>query len=251
MDLGFVLIIAFVAATIATTTGFGSATILTPFVAMVIDMRAAIVLVAFFHFANNLSKFILMRKSINIRLVLVYGLPSVISALVGAWIFGSVDVSLIIMFFSIFLVTFSLYSLFRPKLRIPEKDSILAIGGLISGLTSGLIGVGGAIRSMFLISTFLKKEAYVATAAAIAIVVDVSRISMYVYRGGLYQSHTLWIIPLVVVAFLGVFTGRRLLGRLNEETVKKAVLVALLLVGIKMFVTATLPQHTAPQHIYD
>jgi len=190
MEIGFVLIIAFVAATIATTTGFGSATILTPFVAMVIDIKAAIVLVAFFHFANNLTKFTLMRKSINLRLVLVYGLPSVISALVGAWIFGSVDVNLITSFFSIFLVMFSLYSLFRPKLRISEKDSVLAIGGLISGLTSGLIGVGGAIRSMFLISTFLKKEAYIATAAAIAIMVDVSRISMYVYRGTLYQSHT-------------------------------------------------------------
>ena len=92
MDLGFVLIVAFVAAMIATITGFGSATILTPFVAMVIDIKAAIVLVAFFHFANNLSKFTLMRKSINSRLVLVYGIPSVISALVGAWIFGSMEV---------------------------------------------------------------------------------------------------------------------------------------------------------------
>ncbi|MCD6297916.1 MAG: sulfite exporter TauE/SafE family protein [Deltaproteobacteria bacterium] len=236
MDFGFVLIIAFTAAMIATTTGFGSATILTPFVAMVIDIKAAIVLVAFFHFANNLSKFTLLRKSINLRLVFVYGLPSVISALVGAWIFGSVDVGLITIFFSMFLITFSLYSLFRPKLRIPEKDSILAIGGLISGLTSGLIGVGGAIRSMFLISTFLKKEAYVATAAAIGIMVDVSRISMYLYRGALYESHTLWIIPLVVVAFLGVFTGRRFLRRLNEATIRKAVLLALLFVGIKMFI---------------
>lgn len=236
MDLLFVLIIAFVAAMIATNTGFGSATILTPFVAMIIDMKAAIVLVAFFHFANNLSKFALMRKSINLRLVLVYGLPSVVSALVGAWIFGSVDVRLVAIVFSIFLVTFSLYSFFRPRFRLPERDSILVIGGLLSGLTSGLIGVGGAIRSMFLISTFLKKEAYVATAAAIAIMVDLSRISMYLYQGALCRSHTSWIIPLVVVAFLGVFTGRRLLRRLREETVRKGVLAALLLVGIKMFV---------------
>ncbi|MEA1935864.1 MAG: sulfite exporter TauE/SafE family protein [Thermodesulfobacteriota bacterium] len=235
MDLGFILIIAFAAAMISTITGFGSATILTPFVAMVIDIKAAIVLVAFFHFANNLSKFTLMRKSINLRLFLVYGVPSVISALVGAWIFGSVDVSVIAILFSIFLVTFSIYSFFRPNLRIPEKDSVLAIGGLISGLTSGLIGVGGAIRSMFLISTFLKKEAYVATAAAIAIMVDVSRISMYVYRGAFQVSHAMWIIPLVIVAFMGVFTGRRFLHRLNEEVVRKAVLVALLLVGGMMF----------------
>jgi uncharacterized membrane protein YfcA len=159
MDFIFIIIIAFVAAMIATLTGFGSATILTPFVAMVIDIKAAIVLVAFFHFANNVSKFVLMRKSINLRLVLVYGIPSVISALIGAWIFASIDVGLITIFFSIFLISFSIYSLFRPKFHIPEKDIILTIGGLISGLTSGLIGVGGAIRSMFLISTFLKKEA--------------------------------------------------------------------------------------------
>jgi hypothetical protein len=167
MDLALVLAIGFNAAMIATITGFGSATILTPFVAMLIDLKSAIVLVAFFHFANNLSKFTLMRKSINSHLVLVYGLPSVLSALVGAWIFGSVDVTSIAICFSVFLVTFSLYSLFKTKLQIPERDSILAMGGLLSGLTSGLIGVGGAIRSMFLISTFLKKEAYVATAASI------------------------------------------------------------------------------------
>ena len=63
---------------------------------------------------------------------------------------------------------------------------------------------------MFLISTFLEKEAYIATAAAIAIMVDVSRISMYVYRGAFQVSHAMWIIPLVIVACMGVFTGRRL-----------------------------------------
>lgn len=234
MDFAVVLTIAFAAAVISTITGFGSATILTPFIALVIDLKSAIVLVAFFHFANNLSKFTLMRKSVHSRLLLVYGIPSVVSSLVGAWIFGSLDVTPIAFGFALFLLVFSLYSLFKPNLRIPERDSILAIGGVISGLTSGLIGVGGAIRSMFLISSFLEKEAYVATAAAIATMVDVSRVSVYVYRGALSQSHLPWIVPLVVVAFLGAFTGRRLLHRLNAETVRKAVLLALLLVGMKM-----------------
>ncbi len=38
-----------------------------------------------------------------------------------------------------------------------------------------------------------------------------------------------------LMAFLGIITGRRLLHRLNEETVRKAVLAALLFVGLKMF----------------
>ncbi len=65
--------------------------------------------------------------------------------------------------------------------------------------------------------------------------VDVSRISVYVYGGALCQGYELWIITLVVVAFLGVIAGRRFLHRLNEEIVRKAVLAALLFVGIKMF----------------
>ena len=235
MDLAFVLSIAFIAAMIATITGFGSATILTPFLAMAIDLKSAIVLVAFFHLANNMSKFALMRKSVNLHLIILYGLPSVLSALVGAWIFGAIDVTPIAIGFALFLITFSLYSLFKPNLHIPERNSLLVIGGLISGLTSGLIGVGGAIRSIFLISTLLEKEAYIATAAAIAIMVDVCRVSVYIYKGALPQNHLLWIIPLVVVAFGGAFTGRRLLYHLNEGTVRKAVLVALLIVGVKMF----------------
>ncbi|RKX62586.1 MAG: hypothetical protein DRP37_01165 [Thermodesulfobacteriota bacterium] len=37
------------------------------------------------------------------------------------------------------------------------------------------------------------------------------------------------------MTFQRIFTGRRLLCRLNEETVRMAVLAALLFVGLKMF----------------
>jgi hypothetical protein len=67
--------------------GFGS---LKPFEAMVSDVKTAIILLAFFHFADNLTKFTIMRKSIKSHLILVYEIPILISALIRAWIFETV-----------------------------------------------------------------------------------------------------------------------------------------------------------------
>lgn len=44
----------------------------------------------------------------------------------------------------------------------------------------------------------------------------------------------MWVAPLVIVAFAGAFLGRKVLKYMNEEYVRKAVLIALLLIGIRM-----------------
>lgn len=117
-----VLLIAFIGAFVSTIAGFGSATILIPFISLIIDIKSAIVLTAIFHLANNLSKLGLMRKSVNSHLFIVYGLPSVVTALFGAWIFGRADTAIIGIMFAIFLIVFSIYSLNRPKFRIPSLE---------------------------------------------------------------------------------------------------------------------------------
>jgi len=115
---------------------------------------------------------------------------------------------------------------------LPEKDYILITGGLLSGFTAGLIGLGGAIRGAFLISTKIRKETYVATSAAIALCTDIARCTTYVVRGSL-ESQYFWYIPvLIMVAFAGTRLGVRLLKRFPELIVKRVVLVALVLASI-------------------
>ncbi len=97
---------------------------------------------------------------------------------------------------------------------------------------AGLIGLGGAIRGAFLISTKIRKETYVATSAAIALCTDIARCTTYVVRGNL-ESQYFWYIPvLIVVAFAGTRLGVRLLKRLPELIVKQVVLVVLVLASI-------------------
>ncbi|MFP4559485.1 MAG: hypothetical protein ACLFO6_08315, partial [Archaeoglobaceae archaeon] len=62
----------------------------------------------------------------------------------------------------------------------------------------------------------------------------ISRVSVYLYQGSLLQEYVVWVAPLVIVAFAGAFLGRKVLKYMNEEYVRKAVLIALLLIGIRM-----------------
>jgi uncharacterized membrane protein YfcA len=227
-------VIAFLAAVVASVTGFGSATVLIPFASLVLDLKQAIVLVAFFHLFSNAFKLLSLRRSVDRRLLLVYGLPSIVLAVLGAWLFGALEVGALAVGFAAFIIAFAIYSLLKPSWKLPDRNSVLIFGGALSGFTAGLIGLGGAIRSMFLVSTRIEKEVYVATAAAIAVVVDISRIAVYVASGSLEAGNYWYIVPLIAVAFIGTRLGLRLLKRLPGSLVKRAVLGLLILVGLKM-----------------
>lgn len=224
--------VAFIAAAVASVAGFGSATMTIPFLAWIIGFKQAIILIAFFHGFSNLFKLITLRQAVNVRLMLWYGIPTVITAIVGAYLLEVVAPKGIGLGVGIFLMLFAIYSLINPSRTLPERNYILVTGGLLSGFTAGLIGLGGAIRGAFLISTKIKKEMYVATSAAIALATDIARSTTYIVRGSL-ESQYYWYIPvLFIIGFAGTRIGIRLLRRFPEVIVKRVVLVVLVLASI-------------------
>lgn len=225
-------VIAFVAAAVASVAGFGSATMTIPFLSWIIGFKQAIILIAFFHGFSNLFKLIQLRQAVNVRLMLWYGIPTVITAVVGAYLLEIVAPKAVGLGIGIFLILFALYTFINPSQSLPEREYVLVTGGLISGFTAGLIGLGGAIRSAFLISTNIRKEMYIATSASIALCTDIARCTTYVIRGSL-DSQYYWFIPvLFIIGYAGTRLGVRLLRWLPELAVKRIVLLVLLLVSI-------------------
>jgi len=225
-------VVAFMAAAVASVAGFGTATMTIPFLAWIIGFKQAIILIAFFHGFSNLFKMITLRQAVSVRLMLLYGIPTVITAIVGAYLLEVVAPKGIGLGVGIFLILFAIYSLVSRGKTMPQRNYLLVTGGLLSGFTAGLIGLGGAIRGAFLISTKIKKEMYVATSAAIALCTDIARVTTYVARGSL-ESQYYWYIPvLFVIGFAGTRIGVKLLRRLPELIVRRVVLVVLVLVSI-------------------
>jgi uncharacterized membrane protein YfcA len=234
LSIALFFIVAFIAASVASFIGFGIATMLIPFASLVVGLKQAIILVAFFHWFGNIFRLFRLWRATSWRILLLYGVPSIATAYVGAMLLDRISTGIITLAFAVFIILFATYSLANQNWVLPARNGLLVVGGAITGFTAGLIGVGGAIRGMFLISTRIKKEAYIATSAAIAFVTDITRVSVYVANGSLEAKYYWFILPLIAIAYIGTRLGVKLLKRLPETAVRRAVLVMLILVGIKM-----------------
>ena len=69
-------------------TGFGLGTLLPPFFTFFYNVKLALLLVAIVHLANNLFKFFLFRRHLNVSIFRHFGLVSLVGALFGAALFG-------------------------------------------------------------------------------------------------------------------------------------------------------------------
>src|SRR3990167_4199718 len=229
----FFFLAAFVAEVIGTMAGFGSSTIFLPLALLFVDFKTALVLVAFLHIFGNIGRISFFRHGLDKRIIIVFGIPSIILTLVGAFIVNYVSQEVLKGILGMFLVIYAVVSLWKEELKITPSLSNSLIGGGLSGFLAGLIGTGGALRGAFLTAFGLPKEKYIATAASIALAVDLTRIPVYLQQGFLDQKYYWYLPVLVVLAFAGSFTGKQIVQRLPQDKFKKVVLVAILLIGLK------------------
>jgi len=232
MDVLF-FILAFLAEVIGTVVGFGSSTLLMPLALFFFDFKSALVLVAVFHLFGNIGRIIFFSHWLDKRLLLVFGLPSVALAVIGALLVNYTPQEVLKLILGLFLLSFSFISLLMPSLSIKQSVENSLLGGGLSGFLAGLIGTGGALRGAFLTSFKLKKDVYIATAAGIAFAVDLTRIPIYVGSGFL-NSGLYWSLPLLfIIAIIGSYVGKLLVDKLPQDSFRRVVLAAIGLVALK------------------
>jgi Sulfite exporter TauE/SafE. len=79
------LFLAFLPEIAGTVGGFGSSVFFVPMAQFFLEFKPVLMLTAILHVFNNTSKLYLFRKSINIRLLLLFGIPSIIFVIIGAY----------------------------------------------------------------------------------------------------------------------------------------------------------------------
>lgn len=242
--------VAFLASGLTFFSGFGLGTLLLPTFAVFFAVEHAVALTAIVHFLNGVFKLFLVWRHIDKSVVLRFGLLAIAGAFAGAatllWmtkapalysydLFGrTFDVTAPKMVIGILLLLFGCAEISPAFRRISVPARYMPVGGLLSGFFGGLAGMQGALRSAFLVKAGLTKEAYVATGAAIAFLIDVSRLTVY---AGLIRdeqeaiNHTL-LGAAVLAAFLGATLGNRLLPKVKMAGIQTVVAVMLFLVGM-------------------
>src|SRR5690606_8045661 len=126
--------------------------------------------------------------------------------------------------FAIFIILTSLFFLWFNKFVLAPDKKNAVIGGSLSGFLAGVLGTGGAIRGMTMVAFNIEKEQFVATSAAIDFAVDFSRTIVYFANGYMHTEHLKYMMGLVVIGFVGTWTGRVILKRISQERFKTIVL---------------------------
>ena len=230
-----VLVAALLAGAIASVAGFGIGSILTPLLAVRLGTKLAVAAVSFPHIAGTLLRFWFIRKYVDRRVLVTFGISSAAGGLAGALLHAWFKNAVLGYILGALLVFAGLSGLtgLAARMRFGRATGLLA--GALSGMFGGLVGNQGGIRSAALMGFDLSKEAFVATATAIALVVDVFRMPVYIASQWRDLLQT-W--PIVLFASVGVLAGtvfgQPLLRRIPDRTFRAVVSVIILALGIAM-----------------
>jgi uncharacterized membrane protein YfcA len=226
---------AILAGGIAAISGFGIGSLLTPLFATQFDTRIAVALVSIPHFVATLARFLTLREHLDRRVLLHFGLLSGAGGLTGALLHANItNVALTAVFAVLLLFTgISGLSGFAQRMRFGKRSAWIA--GAVSGFLGGLVGNQGGIRSGAMLGFDIDRHAFVATATAVGVIVDLTR--MPVYIASQHESISAnWQLLLVasVGSLIGTFFGVRLLRRLSEPAFRAGVSTLITLLGAWM-----------------
>lgn len=226
---------AFVAEVLGTMAGFGAATVLTPIATLFMDVKTAIAIVACFHLCGNMSRLVFFGRHIHWKTFGQFGLTGVLCTLLGARLSTSLSSSLVTLALGVFLLLYvGLSSVPSLRVQLPATAATLVGGGMLSGFIAGLIGTGGAIRSACLLAFGFPKEVYLGTSAALALLVDGTRVPVYLLGRFIPASMVPVLLGLVLIAFAGAWTGQRLVRRVPATAFRRFVMVMLAVMGLKL-----------------
>jgi uncharacterized membrane protein YfcA len=199
------------------------------------DVKTAIAIVACFHLFGNASRLTFFWRHIDRKTWVQFGLTGVLCSLVGAGLTASLPSAAVKWLFGVFLLIYvGLSSLVPQGLRLPATPGTLVGGGVVSGFVAGLIGTGGAIRSACLLAVGLPRDASLGTSAALALVVDATRLPVYLAERFIPWRMLPGVASLILVAFAGAWVGQRLVRRVPPTAFRWLILGLLTLIGLKL-----------------
>jgi hypothetical protein len=237
MDLFLIAVLTLVASMVGTITGFGTSTIMIPVLAVFLPPVEAIFFVSIIHWFGNVWKVMLFKSGFNVRLFVLFGVSGLLASYLGASLTLNIEQPLLLRLLGVFLIIYSLSLIVKTKIKMKADTKTALAGGALSGFFAGMFGIGGTIRSAFLLLFDLKKAVYIATAGAIGLLVDSTRIITY-FVGGTKMDEKLWwgLLLFIPVSFLGAEIAKKIVDKIPQEKFRTVLAYGLFLIGLKLVI---------------
>ena len=232
-----VVLVGIAAGGVASVTGFGIGSLLTPVLALQLGFKLAVAAVSIPHLIGTAVRFVTLRQHVDRSVLIGFGLASAAGGLTGALLHTFAESPILTAIFGVLLIFAGATGVLGVAQRMRFDGRTAWVAGAVSGLLGGLVGNQGGIRSAALLGFDVPKRAFVATATAIGLIVDGARMPVYLYTQG-REMLDAW--RLILAATIGVIAGTILgyfiLRRLPEALFRGIVSAIILALGVYMLI---------------
>jgi len=228
-----VFVVSVIAGGVAAVSGFGIGSLLTPLLAFQFGTKSAVAAVSIPHFVGTALRLWLLRAHVDRRLLWSFGLTSAAGGLAGALLHARASSPALAAVFGALLVFAGASQVTGLAGRWRFHGWAAWVAGAASGVFGGLVGNQGGIRSAAMFGFDVSKAQFVATATAIALMVDIARMPLYLAAEWQQLVAIRTLLAVAVVGVIGgTIAGGWLLVRVPERRFRQAVGYLLLLLGL-------------------
>jgi uncharacterized membrane protein YfcA len=196
--------IALLSGATASVVGFGIGSLLTPLIASRVGTDIAVAAVMVPHAAATALRCWRLRRHIDRVVLMRFGLFSAAGSLAGALLYTRLSAPALTRVLGALLVLTAAAQLTGLSSRWHPRGLTVSALGVCSGLFGGLAGNQGGLRSAALSAFTLGPRAFVATATATGLIVDLARAPVYLWAAG---PSLLTLTTPIAVATVGVLAG--------------------------------------------
>ena len=227
----------FAGGAVASIAGFGIGSVLTLAIASAAGTKLAVAAVSIPHVIGTSIRFWRFRQEVDWTVVRSFGLMSAAGGLTGALLnTWATNRALEIVFGSLLLLAgASQVTGYGKRWRL--RGALAWFGGALSGFFGGLVGNQGGIRTAAMLGFDVNRRQFVATTTAVALLIDVARVPVYL---AVERTALLHLWPAIALATIGVIigtlVGERLLARVPEQRFRTIVGTLLLLLGVSFLI---------------
>jgi uncharacterized protein len=223
----------FLAWIVSTLAAGGGALLLIPVVTFLIGVQAVAPVVTLTTMIGEPARIYLFRKHINWRIVRWYLPGAITGAIIGGWLFATVEAEWLQLIVGLFLLSTVLqYRLGKKERSFPVNLRAFLPLGLGVSVVSAMIGTMGPVLNPFYLNYGVDKEAMIATKSVNSFVMHIAKISTYTAFGVMTGTLLLYGLAAGAGAAAANWLGKRMLEHLSSERFRQIVIVVMVVSGL-------------------
>lgn len=231
-------LIIFVAFFIRSLTGFGSALVSIPLLALFLDLKFAVPLEALFEVGFSVLLISKVYKSISKITLIPMIIGAIIGSLLGTYILYSFPNLYLKKILGIAIIAFALNLLMRKTISHvkPIPSSLGVLAGTAGGVFGGLFGISGPAFVIYLAHKLKTKEVLRATLIGLFAIDYSWRLCVYAIAGLLTMETLKFSLLLTPALVLGTILGHKSHFLISEKRFIQVIVFILIVSGISLLV---------------